>query len=322
MNTLLSNRKNSGIAAVAIIVVVVIIIAAVGVAAYFALGNSGSGTTTTQSASSAQSTSTSQANTVSSSSSPSAVTSSSSSLVATSSSSSPMTSSSSSSSSSSASSQSSSTSTTQIASSTTNEFGYFISIKNLIGNFTQLSLTYSSGNSSKTVNETVSYFVVGTPVINGTQLTEVNFTFAGSDNSSNLNALIFFNSAGNITLAEENGQNLTGIYAQYASFVTLPFTLFLDYQQGLLKNFTAYANFQNQGTADETYGHLTLPVTTYQATNFVYQNFTASSATIKIGHLPNTNLDITTLISVTGATQTGKSGTENFEYALISATQA
>ncbi|MDA4112364.1 MAG: hypothetical protein OK439_07475, partial [Thaumarchaeota archaeon] len=202
----------------------------------------------------------------------------------------------------------------------------FENIKDLIGNFTQMTIKYSFGNASQVSNETLSFGVVGTPTINGTQTTEVNFTFTGTSSEAsqggNISVLVFFNSAGNITLLQENGQNLTGFQAQLGSLVVLPFNLFINYQQGLLKNFTQYANFQNQGTSQETYGQLSLPVTTYQANSFTYQNFTAQSATIKIGHIPNSNLDITTLISIQGATVAGKSGLENFEYQLVSATQA
>jgi hypothetical protein len=191
-----------------------------------------------------------------------------------------------------------------------------------------MSLQLSESNSSSTaINETLQYNVVGTPTINGSQVTEVNFTFTSiattttQSSGNNVSLIIFYNSLGNITLVQEGGQNITGVQAAFAGFVVLPFNLFLGYQQGILKNFTSYANFQNQGTATETYGHLTLPVTTYTASNFTYQNFTATSATFKVGHLPNSNLDILTLISITGATGAGVSGTENIQYGLVSATQ-
>jgi hypothetical protein len=314
------NKKNSGIAPVAIIVVVVIIIAAVGVAAYVALSTPSSNASSTVTTSSLQ-TATSSGNSLTTGATgttsvpPPVTTTSSSSSSTTSTPSSTTT----------ASSQSTTSSTTQSVSTTTGNLGYFANVKDLIGNFSQMSIMISSSNSSgTTLNESLSYYVVGTPTINGSQLTEVNFTFTGhqaeSQSGGNVSLIIFYNSNGNITLLEENGQNLTGTYAQFGAFVVLPFNLFLSYQQGILKNFSAYANFQNQGTTTETYGHLTLPVTTYTANNFAYQNFTASSATIKLGHLPNSNLEILTLISVTGATGSGVSGTENFSYGLISAT--
>jgi len=187
-------------------------------------------------------------------------------------------------------------------------------------------MMYSFGNSTNVQNETLSYNVVGTPTINGSQFTEVNFSFTGSGSESsqgqNLTILAFLNPQGNVTIADYNGQNFTGVEAAaFSGAIVLPFSIFISYQQGLLRNFSQYANFQNTGTSQETYGHLTLPVTTYTATSFTYQNFTATSATIKVGHLPNSNLDITTLISVTGATGAGVKGIENFQYALISATQ-
>jgi hypothetical protein len=323
LNTLDFNKRKSGIAPVAIIVVVVIIIAAVGVAAYVALAkpSSTNSTVTTSTLQTATSSGNSLTGATGTTSVPPPVTTTSSSA-----SSSSSTTTSPPSSTSTASSQSTTSSTTQAVSTTGANLGYFANVKDLIGNFSQMSILISAGNSSGTIeNESLAYYVVGTPTINGSQLTEVNFTFTGSSSESsqsgsNVSLVIFYNSQGNITLLEENGQNLTGTYAQFGAFIVLPFNLFLSYQQGILKNFSAYANFQNQGTTTETYGHLTLPVTTYTANNFSYQNFTATSATFKLGHLPNSNLEILTLISVSGATEAGKTGLQNFEYALVSAT--
>ncbi|MDA4129723.1 MAG: hypothetical protein OK457_03025 [Thaumarchaeota archaeon] len=311
------NRKSSGIAAVAIVIVVVIIIAVVGVGAYVALGSSNTGSTqSTRMTQTASTPPSATSSTVSSSSIPPPVSSTTLSVASS------FTSSSSQSSSSSTRSTSSSI---QTSVSINASLGYYGNIKDLIGNFSQMEIQYSFGNASQTSNETIQYHVVGHPTINGSMLTEVNVTFFGmaveSQQASNLTALIFYNAAGNITLAQENGQNLTGSMAAFAGFIVLPFNLFLNYQTGFLKNFSAYANFQNQGTATETLGQLSLPVTSYTATQFTYQNFTATSATIKIGHLPN-NLEITTLISIVGATGAGVKGTENFEYRLVSATPA
>ena len=56
-------------------------------------------------------------------------------------------------------------------------------------------MMYSFGNSTNVQNETLSYNVVGTPTINGSQFTEVNFSFTGSGSESsqgqNLSILAF-----------------------------------------------------------------------------------------------------------------------------------
>src|SRR5579875_3509456 len=81
---------------------------------------------------------------------------------------------------------------------------FITSFKDLIGNFSQMTVEYESSAG----NLTLSYKVLGTYMINSTQLTETNFTaISTSENSS---ALLWFNPLGNITMVTYQGVNYTG----------------------------------------------------------------------------------------------------------------
>ncbi len=203
--------------------------------------------------------------------------------------------------------------------------GVFANIKDLTGNFTAMSLQYSttSTNASQNANGSASYFVVGHPTMNGTVLTEVNITITGSSSSgtTNTSALVWFDSLGNVTQAVISGQTISGAQASFAGFLIYPFVIFFSYQNSFLGNATVFQYFHNAGTATETIGSVSMPVTTYQASNVVEGNATVQSATIRIGQIPGTNLHLTVEIDGQGYS-TKNTGTESFMFKVLNLTKA
>jgi hypothetical protein len=188
-----------------------------------------------------------------------------------------------------------------------------------------ISYVIGSSNSSQAGNITLSYEIVGHPVINGSSETQMNITYSGSGHgysSQNASAIAWFNSSWNITRAEVNGNNFTGAYAVFASFLIEPFTDLFNYQNLLLKNQTIFNEFHNIGTTNENVGGITMPVTTYLANNIHTDNATMESATVEVATLPGTNIQLTAELSATGYTAQGISGTESINFQVTSLTKA
>ena len=164
--------------------------------------------------------------------------------------------------------------------SSANNLGTITTIKELLGNFSQLKFNYVLNSSipSQDTNASISYHMVGHPVINGTTLTEYDFvlsTYGASQSSSN-SSFVYYNSQGNIALATINGDNLTGANTAFANFVFLPFNILLNFQQYFFGNSTVFSSFATSGSSTtESFGNLTMPVTTYHGTNKHYQGYVA-----------------------------------------------
>jgi hypothetical protein len=153
----------------------------------------------------------------------------------------------------------------------------------------------------------------------------MNITFSASGNgykSNNTNAVIWVDPLGNITMATINGQNLTGAYAIFTSFLLEPFADLFTYQNLFLKSATVFAYFHSMGTSSENVGGITMPVTTYQASNIRTGNTTVQRAMVKVGTIPGTNLQMTAEISASGYTTTGISGIETVNYQVLSLARA
>jgi hypothetical protein len=253
------------IATVAVILIIVVIIAAAGAGAYLIVMNGGSSTT------------------------------------------SPSTNSSGSTSSVPSSSSSSSSSYSQLSSSSTTSGSSFYlsniitSFKDLIGNFSQMTVEYESSAG----NLTLSYKVLGTYMINSTQLTETNFTAINT--SENSSALLWFNPLGNITMVTYQGVNYTGSAIISASAVYVSaFLSMVDSAQTYLSDFSQ-ANLVGSGI--QTFGATELQVWSYTWT------FGSVSYNFHVGNLQGTQIYLITYYQLSAA-----GSTDTFQ--LISLTKA
>lgn len=221
---------------------------------------------------------------------------------------------------------SSSSSVTQTSTSSSTKtnasLSYFQSAPELFGNFSQMKLQFDSVYQGTTSNSTIEFVVVGTPVINQTRLTEVNYTFTSIDStgSSNSTAILYYDSNWNVTLATIEGQNFTGTIANaFTNVYTGIFAAFFtfQYQYALSESFFGQLHIQNTGP--QTFGNTVMQVTTYTATNVFYGNETIASALIKIGSLQGTQFGMLVGLHVIGSDPTGPF---TYNWQLVSATRA
>jgi len=107
--------------------------------------------------------------------------------------------------------------------------GYQISLRDLIGNYSQMkySMTTKGLNYSESANETVSYLVVGHPVLAGGQTTEVvsNSTLVAVSAGvrvvdQSVSNVLWMAANGTVVRAEENGTIENGIVADPDSLLT------------------------------------------------------------------------------------------------------
>ena len=185
-------------------------------------------------------------------------------------------------------------------------------MKELMGNFSQMTFDYVVNSSipSQNANASISYSMVGRPTINETILTEYDFAFStyGESGSQTSNSsLVYYNLQGNTVLVTINGQNFTGSNTAYADFLLLPFNIFLDFQKYFFENASASSSFTTVSSSTESYGNLTMPVTTYQAAQIHYQNEIARNMTVKVGQPPGKDFELTTFVSIQSATSEGNS---------------
>ena len=194
--------------------------------------------------------------------------------------------------------------------------------KNLFGNFSQMTMMFSSENKSSGLvyNATWSFHVVGKATINGSQLTIVNYTISYTGQSEgNYSAVVYYSSDWNVTMINMNGQNYTGMMvdAFIAPFSAM-FTSFFSYQQEYAANSTLFSQFLQVNTHSQNFVGLSMQVTTYTASNIVTSNATVQSASLGIGQVPNTNFSILTYFHIDesiGAQQL------SYTFALISASK-
>jgi hypothetical protein len=272
VNRVLGSRSNLGVATVALIVILIIIVAAAGTASYFVIkGYSGSPP-------SSQSISTTSHSTSSGSGSQQT------NILSTTSSS--------------LGSASTSSSSTSSGSNSFNPSYYVTSWKDLLGNFSQMTVEY---NESGQANSTFSYDVVGHPIINSSQFTEVNFTVTSTNNPSPSSVILWYDSNGNATMITQNGYNYTSstygnIDALYAS----------AFQIGFLNptNLNVLAQSTNMGSSAQTLGSTQLNVVSY---NWNVPYSSGETWSIHIGNVPGTSLYVLTyyVISSGGNEQLG-----------------
>ena len=171
-------------------------------------------------------------------------------------------------------------------------------------------------------NSTIEYFIVGTPLINSTRLTEVNYTFAttGSTGSSNSSAILYYDSNWNVILATLDGQNFTGSIANaFTNVYTGIFTAFFTFQSQYALNTGFFGQLQFQNVGPQTFGNTVMQVSTYTATNVVYGNESITSATVAIGAIQGTDLGMLVGLHVIGSDPTGPF---TYNWNLVSATRA
>lgn len=293
------HKQRKAVSTSVLVGVIVIIIAIAGVGAYYALTLSNTSTTSQTSSSSQQSSS--------SSSSFSSSTQQSQSQTGTSSSAS--------------SSQTTSSQTTTTGNNAV--LSAISSTSNLFGNFSQMTMMFSSENKSSGLvdNATWSFQVMGKETINGSQLTIVNYTISYTGQSEgNYSAVVYFDSGWNVTMINMDGQNYSGMMADaFIAPFSAMFTSFFSYQQEYASNPALFSQFFQVSTQSQNFGGLSMQVTTYSASNIVTSNATVQSASLGIGQVPNTNFSILTYFHIDESI-----GTQQMSYtlALISASRS
>ena len=198
-------KEKKAISTIVLVVAIVIVVAVAGVGAYYALTLSTSPGTSQKTTSSTQQQSSTYSSSLSSS------TTSTSSL------------------------SSSSEATSSITTTNNLPFTAISSAKNLFGNFSQMTMMYSSENKSSGLiyNVAWAFHVMGKTTINGTEMTIVNYTLTSTGQSSgNYSAIFYYNPDWNVTMINMEGQNYTGIMANaFTGLFSVMFVSFFSYQQ-------------------------------------------------------------------------------------------
>lgn len=287
-------RTSRGISTAVIAVIVVAIIAVAGAGAYFALSGGSSSSGTTESSSTTGTTTTTVSSGTSNSETHSTASASS---TSTSSTAGPST-----------------TSTTGVVPSVA------FSTANVLGNFSQMDVRYSTSNSTYSSGAEFSFFTVGHPVVNGISTTEVNMSFESTGGASNSSTsfLLYFDHNWNVTMATVGGYNFTGIQASSFTYAFYGFFSFFSTYSTIWTQYST--DFSTVSSGSQTFGSVTMDVTTYSASSITYLGTAYGSFTISIGHIPNTNFSMLTKWSANATSAGGSSGTVSYE--LVSATRA
>jgi len=181
-----------------------------------------------------------------------------------------------------------------------------------------VQLSSSNGTSNGAQVETISYRTIGSQVVSGVPTTEVNFTYSSGSGSANTIALFYANN-GTVVAVMVGGQTLTGAYAQDAALgVTSVFNLFLNYNN-YFNNPGYNSQLSYSGTSTQTFGSVTMDVTTYTASSVVFNGITSTGVTISFGKVPNSNYSMVVYLK---GTATSAKGTVTGTWQLISATPA
>jgi len=180
----------------------------------------------------------------------------------------------------------------------------------------RLSGTSSSSNGTQT--ETMAFQKVGTKNFGNVATTVYNFTYS-SQTGSNESITLYYASNGTVVSASVGGTMFNGTYAQsFSSAVLGIFNVFLGYN-GYFQNPTYYSELTPTGTSTQTFGQVTMDVTSYSASAVTFNGNEYGSVSVSIGKLPGSNFSMVVYFSATGTTSKG-TGTGTFQ--LISATPA
>lgn len=295
-------KERSGIATSVIVIVIVVVLAVGGAGAYFALTSGGSGPTTTPSTTSVSTTT------------PAGTTSTTKSATSTT----PVSTSSSGSVSTSPSTTTVSCSTTGSTTAGTTDYTpqYIATVVQFSAMEFGVNGTYNNGSPS---NETLSYMV--TSASGG--IYNMSMTF--NSGSENIN-YTFVLDANNNTVLSATTSGYTTHGSQAKMFFDDSFALFgLEYSYGgAVNTYTNPTWFHSEGTASQTFGTTTFPVTTYGANNLPFtmsecgQSSTITKYTLGVGTPPGTSLQFITLIHIATSSPT----TEDITFRLISMTVA
>jgi len=180
----------------------------------------------------------------------------------------------------------------------------------------QLSSTTSSSNQPEVFN--LDFKKVGTAVVNGVQTTKYNFTYSGST-GSNSTITLFYADNGTVVSASVGGTMLNGTNAHIIAAGALDiFNLFLGYN-GYFQNPAYYSELTPTGTSSQTFGQVTMQVTSYTASAVNFAGNQYGSVQVSIGKLPGSSFSMVVYFKATGTTA---QGTGTGTYQLISATPA
>ena len=238
-------------------------------------------------------------------------------------------------------------------------------VKDILGNFSQMSMhEYTNYNFTGTSSSSMfppgqplyeissgaaSYVVVGHPLMNGVQYTEINFSQTANINGSemfgrggqNESGTIYFDPYGNASILVSGNSRYTGIYAQEQALpIMLPFELTVIFSNAVaLFGGAGFPGFKviNQTTI-KLEGNLTMNVTNYNVTAPASSQYNYSSShgpppgcspatqvplenitgyfTIQIGRVPNTNISVLTFLDEYYSSP--QSGSMMVEYQILS----
>lgn len=182
----------------------------------------------------------------------------------------------------------------------------------------KIQLSGSSSSSNGTQTETMAFQKVGTKNIGNIATTEYNFTYS-SGKGENSSLALFYASNGTVVSVLSDGTMLNGTTARYASVGVLEiFNIFFNYN-GYFQNPAYYSELTPTGTSTQTFGQVTMDVTSYTASAVAFNGNQYGSVSVSIGKLPGTNYSMVVYFKATG-TSTEGTGTGTFQ--LISATPA
>ena len=193
----------------------------------------------------------------------------------------------------------------------------------MVGNFSQMQLSYSETSSGKTTGYTTSFVVAHYPHVEGTFTTELNITLSSqsSGTTTNSSALAYVADNGTVVLLTASSQNFTGATAQALADTYLGA---LPYYLTVAASFpttyaTIYGGLSAGAPATTTYGELTMTVTTYSGTA-TYGGF-SGSISITAGQVESDGRYFKMLTNFTeSGTESG--GSYSLVIKLVSATQS
>jgi len=181
-----------------------------------------------------------------------------------------------------------------------------------------IRLSGTSSTSNGTQTETMAFQKVGTKNIGNLATTVYNFTYS-SKSGSNESITLYYASNGTVVSASVGGTMFNGTDARgFSSAVLGIFNVFLGYNS-YFQNPAYYSELTPTGTSTQTFGQVTMDVTSYTASAVTFNGNEYGSVSVSIGKLPGSNLSMVTYFNASGTTSQG-TGTGTFQ--LISATPA
>ncbi len=149
-------------------------------------------------------------------------------------------------------------------------------------------------------SETASYAVVGTPLVNGSRLTEVSSE--ASSNFSNETALSLWSPRGNATLVSMAGENCAQSAAaeegdRLMSYFYTPLS-----GSTLGSAFVSSGDVRLVNTPSLLIGHVVIPVTSYvpMTSPWSVRGYTIYSMLLSVGTVPGTHLELIMRLSLNG----------------------